>query len=85
MTRPRSTRVSLDETNWYHCIIRCVCRAVLCGEDPFAGKNFEHRREWIAARIKQLSDIFAVDVAAYALMSNHYHIVVRIDQERACG
>ena len=34
--------------------------------------NFDHCRGWIAERIKQLADIFAVDVAAYSVMSNHY-------------
>ena len=33
--------------------------------------------------ILRLSAIFSIDVAAYAVMSNHYHIVLRVDAERA--
>ena len=83
MTRPRSTLVSVSDTPWYHCVTRCVRRAFLCGEDRATGKNYEHRRGWIADRIKQLAGIYAIDIAGYAVMSNHAHIVVRIDRERA--
>jgi len=83
MTRPRSTLVSVADTPYYHCIGRCVRRAFLCGRDPVSGKNFDHRKERILERLALLTDTFAIDVCAYALMSNHYHLVLRLDPARA--
>jgi REP element-mobilizing transposase RayT len=85
MTRPRSTLVSLSDTPWYHVVNRCVRRAFLCGKDDHSGVSYDHRRGWIVDRVKQLAGVFAIDVAAYAVMSNHYHLVLRIDDDRAKG
>ena len=83
MTRPRSSLVSLTDTPWYHVVNRCVRRAFLCGHDASTGQNFDHRRGWIETRIRELASVFTLDVAAYAVMGNHYHAVLRVDKARA--
>jgi REP element-mobilizing transposase RayT len=85
MTRARETLVCLESTPFYHCISRCVRRAWLCGEDPYTGQSFEHRRQWVLDRMRELVDIFAIDVCAYAILSNHFHVVLHVDAEKAKG
>ncbi|OEE10488.1 hypothetical protein OC1_16730 [Vibrio cyclitrophicus ZF207] len=79
----RSTQVSPQDTAYYHCISRCVRRAFLCGEDKYSGQNFEHRRVWLVERMRLLSQVFAIDVCAYAIMSNHYHLVLHVNTDNA--
>ena len=47
------------------------------------GNNYEHRRAWLEEKLLDLPSVFAIDVAAYAIMSNHYHAVLHINVERA--
>ncbi len=83
MTRPRSALVSVSDTPYYHCVGRCVRRSFLCGKDPVSGKSFDHRKQLILDRLALLTEVFAIDLCAYALMSNHYHLVLRLGPTRA--
>lgn len=83
MTTARKTQISLQDTSYYHVVARCVRRAWLWGVDEYAGKDYSHRKGWVLERLAQLAQVFAIDVCAYAVMSNHYHLVVRVAQERA--
>jgi hypothetical protein len=79
MTRPRSHIAPADRPGTYHCIQRCVRRAFLCGVDGYSGRNFEHRKAWVEERLHRIAESFAVAIHAYAVMSNHLHLVLDID------
>ncbi len=51
--------------------------------DPYSGRSFDHRKDWVEARIHLLAECYAVAIHAYAVMSNHLHLVVRINPSDA--
>ena len=85
MTYARSILVPPGSPGTYHCVSRCVRRAWLCGEDRDSGRSYEHRRQWVEDRIGELAEIFAVAVWGYAVMSNHFHVVVQVIPQAAAS
>ena len=82
MTTARRDIVWDEEAGTYHCTVRCVRRAFLCGFDAYSGENYDHRKQWIRDRLQVLTRAFGVDALAYAVMSNHSHVVVRTCPDR---
>ena len=85
MTQARSQLVLPGSPGLYHCVQRCVRRAFLCGVDAYSGRSFEHRKGWIEQRLGLLSECFAVSIHAYAVMSNHLHIVLQLAPDASAG
>ncbi len=76
MTMARSKLVDPELTRVDHGVSRCVRKAFLIrGED---GRQLDHAR-WLEARLKELGETFAISVISDAVMSNHLHVLVRLD------
>ena len=85
MTQPRAQLAPAGASGTFHCVQRCVRRAFLCGVDGYTGRSFEHRKHWIEQRLQVLAECFAISVHAYAVMSNHLHIVVELVPEASAA
>ena len=81
MTLARKSQIDLTQTPYYHCTSRCVRGAFLCGENTATGQAYNHRKQWLVERIAFAESIFAIDVCAYAVMSNHFHVVLRVNED----
>src|SRR5208282_5945106 len=75
--RNRAEVVVADEVGVYYCVQRVVRRAFLCGVDRLSGNSYDHRRSWIRDRLESLAGLFGVEIAAFAVMSNHLHVILR--------
>ena len=79
MATPRYRLVDPDNPCDYHLVSRVVRRSWLFGWDQLTRRDYSHRKPQLIARIKRLARCFAVEIYAYSVMSNHYHLVARFD------
>jgi REP element-mobilizing transposase RayT len=82
MTVARKQQICVETTPYYHIISRCVRQAYLCGKNKHTGESYEHRQQWLVDRIKKVASVFAIDVCSYAIMNNHFHLVLSIGDNR---
>ena len=77
MATARNHFMQADSIGASHLIMRCVRRAFLQGFDEYSGKDYQHRKFWVIDKIKLLLEAYAIDLASFANMDNHYHLVAR--------
>ncbi|HIG42246.1 MAG: transposase [bacterium] len=79
MTTPRSQLVDNEIALHYHLMSRCVRRSWLCGFDKPSRRKYDHRKSWLEQRLFHLAKCFAIEIDAFAILSNHFHLVVYYD------
>jgi REP element-mobilizing transposase RayT len=83
MTQPRKKQICLEQTHFYHCISRCVRGFFYCGHNRLTNADCSHRKDWIESRMKKLASVYAIDISAFAIMDNHYHLVLYVNSNQA--
>ena len=73
----RAEVFAADEIAVVHVMNRVVRRCFLMGHDELSGQNFDHRKLWIEQMLQQLAAQFGIDLIAFAVLSNHFHLVLR--------
>ena len=66
----RAEVFSPDEVAIVHVMNRVVRRCFLLGDDPFTGKNYDHRKIWIENLLKRFAGSFGIDLLGFAILSN---------------
>ena len=70
----RTRRIKVvGQTAVYHCITRVVGGAFLLDD--------ENCKEVLSKQIRKVAKFCGVEVITYCVMSNHFHILVRVRQE----
>ncbi len=83
MTQARQMQTAIAATPYFHCTARCVRGAMLWGNDESSGRDYSYRQQWALDKLRELAQVFTISVCAYALMPNHYHLVLYVNVSQA--
>ena len=67
----------------YHYYSRCMHRTLFYGLDAATGASYEHRKQWLEDNAHETAAALALDLCGYAIMSNHYHVVLHVNKPQA--
>ena len=76
MTIARSL-LDVGVTPWYHLMSNTVRGAFLLAEGE------TDRKQWIEDRLQELANVFAIEVAGFAILDSHLHVLVKLETETA--
>lgn len=74
---PRTKLIDPDKIQVHHCFNRTAQGLFLCGWDKVAEMDYSHRKQWFINRLIYLAHLFVIDVGAHAILSTHFHVILR--------
>ena len=76
MTLAREDMINENEIGTYHIINGCVRHCWLLENPDDPERDYSHRKKWFYDTLEKFADIFCIDIDGYAIMSNHYHLIL---------
>ncbi len=73
----RRDRIDPRKVQIIHALSRTTRACRLFGDDPYSGKNYDHRKAWVERLIIRFAANFGIDVLSYSVLSNHHHQMLR--------
>jgi REP element-mobilizing transposase RayT len=73
----RAEVFAADEIAIVHVMNRVVRRCFLIRRDERTGRNYDHRKLWIEQLLEHFASCFGLDLLAFAILSNHFHLILR--------
>ena len=74
-----------EENAVVHVMNRTVRRCFLLSDDPYTGRNCDQCKLWIDDQLVHQARHFGVDLLCQAIMSNHFHLVLRSRPDIVAG